>query len=131
MNVQELCQNMISMIRDSVLSSINTSGIDDHDPWNEFEHGAGWCENELSMFNNIYQILFPYNNVPDYSGLHSVQAVCVTLRRQSEQYLTLCYRFLELGGTSDASFFTLRERANRDDIIAHLDVHPLTRLSIH
>jgi hypothetical protein len=117
MSQSQLASAIISLIRAGTLASIADSDMDDHDPWNEGQAGANWCENEISLFRDLHEIAYPYreHDLDDVESCNSVADVHVVLRRCGELVLEELLQFCRNGGTSNEEYFELRDADEPDD----------------
>ena len=114
-----LADSIISRIRTDVLRGIMSLPEDEHDPWNEGQEGADWCFNEIDLFRDLYEIVYPevQNGLSDAQVCHSVAEMSAYLQTLDESVLDGLFRFCICGGSSNPRHFELRENGNANDIL--------------
>jgi len=118
--VENVISTIISAIRNSTLESIARSE-GDHDPWDEAENGAGWCDNEISLFMDLFEIAYPETEHSlNVENCHSVSQVQETLRSCDVSVLMMLREFILRGGTGYEQHFSLRESDDTGAIAAML-----------
>lgn len=108
--------NIICSIRNGILNSIRNSDIPNHDPWDEDANGAGWCDNELSLFNDLYHHINLEYILPNYTNVRTVNEINNILWNQTNNYLQCCLLYVSNGGTSNHRFFDWRDNRNTNEI---------------
>lgn len=95
---------------------------EEHDSWNEGQHGADWCYNEICLFQDLYEIVYPddENGLSGARVCHSVAEILVFLRTLSEPILNSLFRFCENGGSDNPRYFELRDNEDVNGIIGSL-----------
>lgn len=103
----------INLIRQNVLDSISSAQAmnEEHDPWDEFEQGSGWVENEVSLFVQLLMcteiVLYDLTNSP---RMENTVADCqLVLERQNARVLEWLIKLLNNGGSANAEFFDWRD----------------------
>ncbi len=123
---RQLAQQVIGLIRTITIQSLEGLGNQPHDPWDEEEGGAGWVDNELSIANDLLEIVEIHYNPPDLSRYITVPQFQRALPRlYSAEHLHFILRFLRHGGSSNEHFFRLRETANERDVEEWFQQNPL------
>jgi hypothetical protein len=109
-----LADSIILRIRTDVLRGIVSLPEDEHDPWNEGQEGADWCFNEICLFRDLYEIVYPevQHGLSSAQACHSVAEMSAFLQTIDESVLDGLFRFCICGGSSNPRHFELRE--NRD-----------------
>jgi hypothetical protein len=111
-----MCDEIITNVRTYIIAM--NRDMEDSDPWNELEGGAGWLDNEFDLFNSLYVGKFDENDdpneefPPEFDTMNTVEEIRDRLVLQSNTYLTLLKKFTMKGGSSNNRFFELK---NNDD----------------
>jgi len=118
-----MAESIISMIRNQILVSIASSPTEPHDPWDEEEGGAGWCDNEISLFRDLYEIAYPDSEHGILSQLAFEQFVTVAqfkhmLESCEIDVLAMLQGFVARGGSNYETHFILRENRDIEGIIS-------------
>lgn len=117
MSNSQLASEIISIIRANVLAGIYNSGVSEHDDWNEGKCGAEWCNNEIGLFRDLYELAYPRRNhrLNRLEECESVAQIHVLLARCDQPILIALFSFCRNGGTSNQQYFELRD-ADQPDI---------------
>ena len=92
-----------------------------HDCWDEEEGGAGWIENEVYAFYELYTIIDEKTR-PNISSCMSVYETLLILEQLPQEILSKLYHFIVIkGGSNNTLSFSLRE-GSVDEIRAFLDI---------
>lgn len=113
-------ERIVNAIRIKMLAGVAAAEeIDgDHDPWDENAEGAGWLDNEIGYFEELYTIIDANNQPINFITAGTVLAGIDLLCNKSDDFLQLLERFIELNGTDAEGVFELRD-GNADDIRAY------------
>jgi hypothetical protein len=106
------------IVRQSVLRSIAAAAPGEHDPWDEAKDGLAWIDNEIGMFDDMYEIINPEHKRIDLYALNNIADAVVRLKTFSVEYHQLLNGFLRYGGSDCPSegAFTARDSKNADTI---------------
>lgn len=115
-------ERIVNVIRAKMLAGVAAAAaIDgDHEPWDENSEGAGWLDNEIGFFEELYTIIDANNQTIDFVTAGTVAAGIDLLCNKSAEYLQLLERYIELDGTDGEGAFALRDEANAENIRAYL-----------
>jgi hypothetical protein len=90
-----------------------------YSPWSETANGAGWLDNEVCLFNDLYAICHPYYEIVDLCHCATVQECIDTLyNANTSEYITLLFAYVKNGGTANSTHFSLRN-LNKDTVLAY------------
>ena len=110
-----MVQTIVDDIRKYTLQGFLGFEPGSYDPWNEGQGGVDWLDNEIGMFNDLYNIIEPFYQPQNwYENCHSVPEVLNYLEKESTGYLTYLHRFVNLGGTGQPYVFEIRSQ--RDSV---------------
>jgi hypothetical protein len=93
-----------------------------HDSWDEEEGGAGWIENEVAAFYELYTIINEEAIQPKFSSCMSVYESILMLEQLPQEILSKLYHFIVIkGGTNNNLTFSMAE-SSVEEIRAFLDI---------
>lgn len=104
----------IDNIRQNVLAEIEAFAPGEHDPWDEAEYGVAWLDNEIGVFDDLYEIINPEHKRVDFEELEIVADAVDSLLDLSLEYHQLLNKFLKYGGTNSPSEGAFIARDSKD-----------------
>jgi hypothetical protein len=117
-----IAQLIVNHIRSTILQEQDRNEEKSHDPWDEEEGGAGWIENEVSAFYELYTIINEKAIEPNLSSCMSVYESILMLEQLPQEILSKLYHFIvNKGGTNNDLTFFLHESSVKE-IRAFLDI---------
>ena len=117
-----MAQTIVNDIRRNILDGFLGLEPGSYDPWDEGQGGVNWLDNEIAMFNDLYNIIEPlYQPQNWYENCHSVQQVLNYLEKESAGYLTYLHKFTYLGGTGSPYVFEIRSQRDPIKILEFLN----------
>lgn len=127
----DLANAIVASIRQGVLDAIAAHPDNRHDPWDEKRQGVAWCDNEISIFDDLCRIANPEFDLPEIIDCSSVDEVVLTLQNRRINVLEALHRFCQnrndvhflVAGREVDFYLLLLERGNQEEIRSVLNIH--------
>ena len=105
MSASEIVHKIIKKIRKNVI--VECEGLDNCPQWDNYHGGAGWIDNEIGFFEELYKIL-GINLKLNTSNIQSVdEYIKYLIDKFNLDDINSLYSFVKNGGTSNKFFWEI------------------------